>query len=212
MVIKLNLLQPKVQGRLEKKRARTDHDRLYRREALLKAAFQLFEENGFAKVKISDVAEEAGLAKGTVFIYYPTKEALFLDLLEALLGHWFNDLNKSFEASRVRWSTTRLSQALSRSLEKQGALLCLLGLLSPVLLPNSGDEHARRFKLSLATHLEQTGALLEKRLAFLRPGAGATLFLRIHAIIVGLSQSPLEIDLKNELELSVEALLDGSAR
>lgn len=53
-------------------KARTD-----RHAEVLKAAFTLFLERGFAATRLEDVAVQAGVAKGTVVVHFPTKEALF---------------------------------------------------------------------------------------------------------------------------------------
>jgi TetR/AcrR family transcriptional regulator len=48
---------------------------------LLSAALELFVEKGFAATKTEDVAGRAGVAKGTLYLYYPSKE----DLLKAVV-------------------------------------------------------------------------------------------------------------------------------
>src|SRR5262245_16130709 len=47
-----------------------------RPQELLDAALDLFVEKGFAATKIEDVAALAGVSKGTVYLYYPSKEEL----------------------------------------------------------------------------------------------------------------------------------------
>lgn len=44
---------------------------------IVAAALELFLTKGFAATKIDDVARAAGVTKGTVYLYYPSKEALF---------------------------------------------------------------------------------------------------------------------------------------
>ncbi len=44
---------------------------------ILAAALALFAEHGFAATRLEDVARRAGLSKGTIYLYFPTKEALF---------------------------------------------------------------------------------------------------------------------------------------
>jgi TetR/AcrR family transcriptional regulator len=44
---------------------------------LIAAAFEVFAEKGFAATRLEDVARRAGLAKGTAYLYFPNKEALF---------------------------------------------------------------------------------------------------------------------------------------
>ena len=52
---------------------KVDDNKLSKRNALLKTAFDLFAEKGFAKTTISDIVEKAGLAKGTFYLYFKDK-------------------------------------------------------------------------------------------------------------------------------------------
>ena len=44
---------------------------------LLEAALDLFVEKGFAATRVEEVAAQAGVSKGTLFLYFPSKEDLF---------------------------------------------------------------------------------------------------------------------------------------
>lgn len=48
-----------------------------RPQELLDAALDLFVEKGFAATRLDDVARRAGVSKGTVYLYFPSKEELF---------------------------------------------------------------------------------------------------------------------------------------
>ncbi|MDO4557912.1 MAG: TetR/AcrR family transcriptional regulator, partial [Planctomycetia bacterium] len=48
-----------------------------RREQILSAAIRMFAERGFAESRMQDLADQLGVAKGTIFHYFPTKEDLF---------------------------------------------------------------------------------------------------------------------------------------
>ncbi len=48
-----------------------------RPKEILTAALGLFTERGFAATRVDDVAARAGVTKGTVYLYFPTKEELF---------------------------------------------------------------------------------------------------------------------------------------
>jgi AcrR family transcriptional regulator len=52
-----------------------------RTEAILAAAAEVFIEQGFDGARVEDVARRAGIAKGTVYLYFPGKEALFRALV-----------------------------------------------------------------------------------------------------------------------------------
>jgi DNA-binding transcriptional regulator YbjK len=63
--------------RLNGQRARATEDKAIRREQLLAAAALLFDARGPREITIAEVARSAGLAKGTVYLYFATKEELF---------------------------------------------------------------------------------------------------------------------------------------
>ena len=44
---------------------------------ILDAAFEEFAENGFRATRLEDVATRAGVAKGTIYVYYADKESVF---------------------------------------------------------------------------------------------------------------------------------------
>jgi AcrR family transcriptional regulator len=53
------------------------------REAIADTAMRLFVERGFDSVTVAEVAEAAGVSEKTVFNYFPTKEDLFFDEVDA---------------------------------------------------------------------------------------------------------------------------------
>lgn len=63
-----------------------------RREAILGAALDEFSARGFAAARLDDVARRAGVAKGTIYLYFADKETLFQELVRSMLtpliGHF----------------------------------------------------------------------------------------------------------------------------
>jgi AcrR family transcriptional regulator len=57
-----------------------------RRAAILKAALDEFCEKGFAATRVEDVAARAGVAKGTIYLNFKDKQALFEELIRSTLG------------------------------------------------------------------------------------------------------------------------------
>ncbi len=62
-----------------------EKDTISRQSAILEAGFELFSENGFAATRLDDVAARAGVAKGTLYIYFDSKEELFKKVVEKTL-------------------------------------------------------------------------------------------------------------------------------
>jgi AcrR family transcriptional regulator len=57
-----------------------------RPEELLDAALAVFAEQGFARARLEEVARRAGVSKGTVYLYFESKEALFREMVRAKVG------------------------------------------------------------------------------------------------------------------------------
>lgn len=53
-----------------------------RREQILQAALEVFSERGYHKAKIEEIAQRAGIGKGTVYEYFSSKEQLFQAILQ----------------------------------------------------------------------------------------------------------------------------------
>jgi AcrR family transcriptional regulator len=56
-----------------------------RRDAILAAALDEFSAQGFAAARLDDIARRASVAKGTIYLYFRDKEALFQELVRSLL-------------------------------------------------------------------------------------------------------------------------------
>lgn len=56
-----------------------------RREAILNAALEEFSARGFEATRLDDVAKRANVAKGTIYLYFRDKEALFQELIRTML-------------------------------------------------------------------------------------------------------------------------------
>jgi AcrR family transcriptional regulator len=66
------------------KRARTDKAKEERRGIILSAALDEFYEKGFSAALTDSIADRAGLSKGTVYLYFSSKEDLFKTLIESM--------------------------------------------------------------------------------------------------------------------------------
>jgi len=53
-----------------------------RREQILKAALEVFSRKGYAAATIPEIAAAAGIAAGTIYLYYPSKRELFVEVVK----------------------------------------------------------------------------------------------------------------------------------
>lgn len=97
---------------------RIDYASPLRRRRIVDAATRLFATTRYDAVQIDDVARAAGVAKPTLYRYFATKEDLFLEALDALLGEVAGELTAIVD------SCDRAAQALPGMI---GILLDRLG-------------------------------------------------------------------------------------
>jgi TetR/AcrR family transcriptional regulator len=69
--------------------ARRERRKEARPGELLAAALDLFVEKGFAGARAEEVAQRAGVSKGTLFLYFPTKEDSTSELIPYLMHMWW---------------------------------------------------------------------------------------------------------------------------
>lgn len=53
-----------------------------KRERIMTAAMKVFARKGFASARVSDVAREAGVADGTIYLYFASKDAILISIFE----------------------------------------------------------------------------------------------------------------------------------
>src|SRR5260370_41945480 len=158
-----------------RRRARNDEAKQSRRSAILATAWQLFQGMPYSAIAMAEVAERAGLAKGTLYLYFRTKEELFLALQERQLVDWFDEVDRALAADHAVRTSGDIVTLLCGTLERRPGVARLLAILSPTLEQNIPFAEALRFTRALAARLAGTGTLLERRLPFLAAGAGARL-------------------------------------
>ena len=184
--IRKNILLMHRPSTIPRHRAISPQQKSERREQILAAAGRLFAAADFDSISMLDVAREAGLAKGTLYLYFQTKEQLFLALLADGLAGWFAHLEQALQAAPTPLPALAFTRLLEESLRERLQALRLLGILHAVLERNLELQAALDFKLSLTAGIQHTGSLIEQHLTFLQPGQGALLLRRMYAILVGL--------------------------
>jgi AcrR family transcriptional regulator len=51
---------------------------------ILEAALEVFAERGLSDARLEDIAKRAGVSKGTIYLYFPNKEALFCEMIREI--------------------------------------------------------------------------------------------------------------------------------
>lgn len=210
-----------------KQRARSLADKQQRKAHILATALELWQAHTFASFTMAEVAAGSGLAKGTLYLYFETKEELLLALLESQLEAWFDQLDAGLAhagTADVAWAAALLCAALN----EYPALTRLLPIAASILEHNIPLDTARAYKQRLLERSTHSGAALEQRLVFLAPGDGLWLLLQVYALVVGLGQmadpapivrqvlaeepmAPLRVEFEPAFSRSITTLLHGLA-
>ena len=166
-------------------RAMTDAQKEARRADILKVALHRFTLMPYESLSMADTADEAGVAKGTLYLYFRSKEELFFAIYSDELNGWFDELDRELGAAKAEASIAAFLMLVGESLTRRPQLLRLIAILHTVLERNLDEATARRFRTWLKQRTETTGRLLETYLPFLGAGEGAKLLIKIDALIIG---------------------------
>lgn len=103
-------------------RARREREKEERRQSILRAAREVFFENGFHRATVDSVAERAEVSKGTVYLYFESKETILALLLLEGLNELIEKLEQAYAATEpllAKERLQRLSQAYLRFFEEE---------------------------------------------------------------------------------------------
>ena len=165
-------------------RALDGEDKEARRQAILDAAEQLFNERQ-ALANVADVADAAGLAKGTVYLYFQTKEEIYLALHARGAEFFFSAL------------IARLNDGSPFYFDEMYALTQRHLLDSPTYMPLSTScmgfapnavplAAAMQFQTQMTGWMVTAGTGIERHFANLTPGEGVRLLKHSYALMIGL--------------------------
>lgn len=76
---------PQTENRSDGRSVRAAKKRALRRQTVLDAALRVFSAKGYHQTRIADIIAEASIARGTFYLYFDSKNAIFHELLDALL-------------------------------------------------------------------------------------------------------------------------------
>jgi AcrR family transcriptional regulator len=170
-----------------KQRAVAVADKEERRQALLDAAEALYLQQPDRMANVSEVAEAAGLGKGTVYLYFPSKEEMLLALHERHVAKFFAALMKKLEEPGPL-DFDDIFPVTSQHLIRGPGYLSLTSRCFGMMDREIPIETAIAFKARVAAILAAAGAGLERHFPALGPGDGVTLLLHSYGLIVGLWQ------------------------
>ncbi|MBL4740662.1 MAG: TetR family transcriptional regulator [Sneathiella sp.] len=208
------------------RRATNEDQKIARRQAILDGARQLFVEADYFDVSMAIIAKRSGLAKGTVYLYFKTKEEIFLSLSTEELENWLSAFETRLREQVRPLENTEFVDILRDTFMGRHLMQRLVSLLHLVLEKNITYEEAFAFKLNLKTRMNRLSKLVEQVLPFLAEGQGFSLLSMLHCLVVGSGQmsdpspvlkqvlehpemEPFRVDLEKDIFDTFSFLLEG---
>lgn len=118
-----------------------------RANRILDAAAELISHYGFDKTTVSDIARDAGVSKGAIYLHWDSKEALFEALLQRELWQYADDWLEMFEADDSAWNFVGMFRIMLATLQKHPFMLAVF----------------KRDQRVLGSYLRQDSSLLQQK-------------------------------------------------
>lgn len=165
-------------------------DKQARRETILAAARQLFLTDGRRLPSAARIAQAAGLAKGTVYLYFRTKEEIFAALLTAEWAVLLDEVNTAFwpDGSSPDHHLARFTHCYVAYLSRHPQLMRLDAMGYSILENNLPPAQLQAYKAGFMEKMDMTGRMVDQAL-HLPPGRGLRLLMRTYALTRGLWQT-----------------------
>ena len=171
---------------IRKRRAIAPEAKSERRAAIVNAVHELARRDLSASYSVEQFARKAGLAKGTVYLYFKTREEMLLAVHEKHAHELFDVVERALAAPGV--SAEKVVRAGLRYLKAHPEFYPLAASCRSMLDKNVSTEAALAFKTGIGRRLAPLGARIEALYPGLKPGEGAVLLMNNYAMIVGLWQ------------------------
>jgi len=170
-----------------KRRATNTTEKRARRQHILSAAETLLQRWSLDDVNVDRIADVAGVAKGTVYRYYRTREELMLEVFDRHHGVWCNALVSQMNAAAGEPTPDDIGDMVVRTLAEDPLLLRLFGRIGGLLRGSVSPQAARLFQAHRATRITEVATALERRIAYVTAPQAARWMLRIEFVVAGMA-------------------------
>lgn len=131
-----------------------------KRRVILGAARALLVARGFQDIALDDIAKKAGVAKGTLFLYYKSKEELFSAAFADLVGRLGEKLDAVRNASlRGRELLDETARVVLEHFDDNKDFMAQFGAGR---FPGCGDKSCGKLMKKMVGNLERVGAILRR--------------------------------------------------
>lgn len=211
------------------KRAMTDSAKAERAKQILNAAVELYKTSTFDKIKMIDIAKEAGVSKGTLFNYYSSKESIFMEILFLEYEKRFRSLAEHLQPygkMSVNDFKAFILSELEPQLDTESVYMRLNAIKNTILEKNIDIELAVKDKVEMYEAGLQLGQAIADRFDLMTSEQVIEFFIAQNAIVLGFMQQAslpkaledgmeqhqlrgFQIDFKAHVLTMMECYMDG---
>lgn len=165
------------------KRAQSDTDKALRESQIIRAGLDEFYQRGFAAARMDQIGKRAGVSKGTLYLYFPSKEALFEAIIKTVAVPQIAEIEQLLErqpsvAVTLQALMQRLPVILRESpLPKLVKVLIGDAFMFPELVTLYRESVIERSLAAISTFLERGVKSGEIRLDLPDPAMSARLLI-----------------------------------
>lgn len=211
-------------GGMGLKRSVTESEKFEKKQKIVAAARAAFEYLSFHDISMSFLAERTGLAKGTIYLYFETKESVFLAVLAHEIRNWFDTMHQSPHLDLIVHSgfqspqnAEKIAGILAEATKKNMKMVELFAFLKPVLEEKISSTELSEFKDQVKEQMAAWSKILVSKGWFSHEKFAMRFVFQAYAGLIGMYQlssiSKYEADLskmesqRNEFYLMLNTLL-----
>ena len=149
------------------KRSVTESEKLEKKCKIVAAARAAFEYLSFHDISMSFLAERTGLAKGTIYLYFETKESVFLSVLAHEIRNWFLSMHQNPDLDFLFQSgpnspmiPEKIAAIFAGSTKNNPKMVELLAFLKPVLEEKISPPEWAHFKDQVKAQMMEFSKIL----------------------------------------------------
>lgn len=212
-----------------RKRALSDNDKERRKEQILNAAWLLYKNSKGNLPTVNQIARQAGIAKGTVYIYFESKEDIYLDVHARQIQLWVEAIVRKLNALAINCSGSDIASAFLDYLHENPLILNLASVSYSLLDRKGMEQQLFETKVHMAVMAGNVGRAVSGKWPQMPLQDSERLALRVYSVVVGLWQtlshagrvnhkiskmgiSLYDTDMLDFLKETVELLIHGALR
>ncbi len=179
-------------------RARDPQEKELRRQALLDAGRKLLAKFGGKLPPVSEIAKQAGVSKATVYLYFDTKEELFLNIHAQMVREWLTKVAAAIDRFVEGENMDAIINMLSEQLSEDPDFIQLSVITSGVLEKKVGVDALLVYKTAFVESVLPVLTSLIKAVPGINGTQLRTLIIQTYSMILGLWQMSVSAEIFDE--------------